>query len=116
MENGALSWFPAASARVEIDLTGMALGGSGGTIDGEFVGDAVWPAWKQTWAEGGQKSIVIAGDWENWSRYWSEDGWTSMGTGYDVSIGGYVDDGTLSLDSVSMGADVSAVLRRCAGE
>lgn len=112
VEGGTLSMSPIASALVEIDLMGMNTS-EGGTIDGQLVGQAVWPTWRQRWAEGGQTSIAIPQTWGFWAP---EDGWTTVGIGYDASIGGYVDRGTLDIQTVSLGADVSAVLRQCAGE
>lgn len=117
VESGVLSASPIASALVEIDLDGNILGfNSGGTIDGQLVGEAVWPAWKELWDEGGRKSIVISQQWAHWEQYWAEDGWTGIFIGYDVSIGGYVDHGLLNLQTVSPGSDAAGVLRQCAGE
>ena len=117
VEGGVLSASPIASALVEIDLDGNILGfNSGGTIDGQLVGEAVWPAWKELWDEGGRKSIVISQQWAHWEQYWAEDGWTGIFIGYDVSIGGYVDHGLLNLQTVSPGSDAAGVLRQCAGD
>ena len=117
VEGGALSASPIASALVEIDLAGDTVGFSGGgTIDGQFVGEAVWPAWKERWDEGGRKSIIISQQWSDWEQHWAEDGWTGIFIGYDVSIGGYVDHGLLNLQTVSPGSDAADVLRQCAGE
>ena len=115
VEGGVLSQAPIASASVEIDLRGDTAA-AGGVIDGQPVGDAVWPAWRQQWAEGGHKSIVISQQGANWEQYWVNDGWTAISIGYDVSIGGYVDQGFLDVQTVSPGADTAGVLRQCAGE
>ena len=116
VEGGVLSETSIASARVEIDLKGDTVDFNSGTIDGQSVGEAVWPAWKQQWNEGGRKSIIISQEWSNWYQYWEEDGWLSMGIGYDVSRGGHVDEGTLDTQEFSTGSDTAAVLRRCAGD
>ena len=92
-EGGALSVSPISSAYAEVDPGPGIV--SGGTIDGQPVGEEGWLAWE---------------------RQWDGDGWTSIGTGYDPIIGGHVDDGILNIRTVSPGADTAAVLRRCAGE
>lgn len=115
VEGGALSQAPIASALVEIDLMGTYTS-EGGTIDGQPVDQVVWPTWRRQWAEGGQTSIAIPQTWGFWEPYWEEDGWTTIDIGYDASTGGYVDKGTLDIQTVSQGVDTAAVLRRCAGE
>ena len=111
VEGGTLSQSPIASASVAVDLIGEY--GGIALIDGQPVGQAVWPAWRQRWAEGGQTSVAIPQTYGFWEP---ENGWTTIGISYEVILGGYVDDGILNVTTVSPGADVADVLRQCAGE